>query len=108
MITKDETGTVFTGAPIGVIGDMQETPFECELAALLVRVLHLEIQASEIVPEAPLFGDGLGLDSIDALELALAISRDYGVELKSDHEHDRAMFASLRSLARHIELHRTK
>ncbi len=84
------------------------TPFEHELAELIVTALHLEIAPSGIAPEAPLFGDGLGLDSIDALELALAISRQYGMELKSDDERNLAIFASLRSLSRYVETHRTK
>ncbi len=84
-----------------------QTPFETELAQLLVTSLHLEIGTAEIEPDAPLFGDGLGLDSIDALELALAISRQYGIELKSDEERNRAIFSSLRSLAAHIGAHRT-
>ncbi len=82
--------------------------FEQEIAALLVSVLHLEIEPQEIEPEAPLFNEGLGLDSIDALELALAISRQYGLELKSDDERNRSIFASLRSLAAYVALHRTK
>jgi acyl carrier protein len=91
--------------PHPLAGD--QAPFERQIAALIVSCLHLEITADEIEPDAPLFGDGLGLDSIDALELALAISRSYGLELKSDDEHNQAIFASLRSLARHVELHRT-
>ncbi len=82
--------------------------FEQEIAALLVAVLHLEIPAQEIEVDAPLFNEGLGLDSIDALELALAISRDYGLELKSDDQRNRTIFASLRSLAAYVDLHRTK
>ncbi len=85
-----------------------QTPFEAEIAALIVASLHLEITAEEIDPEATLFTDGLGLDSIDALELALAISRDYGLELKSDDERNRSIFANLHSLARHVEQNRTK
>ena len=84
-----------------------QTAFEAELAGLIVTSLHLEIDAAEIEPEAPLFGEGLGLDSIDALELALAISRGYGLELKSDDERNRAIFSSLRSLAGYIAAHRT-
>ena len=84
-----------------------QTPFETELAQLLVTSLHLEIGAAEIEPAAPLFGEGLGLDSIDALELALAISRQYGLELKSDEERNREIFSSLRNLASHIRAHRT-
>jgi acyl carrier protein len=86
----------------------QQSPFEAEIATLIVSCLHLEIAPGEIDPTAPLFGDGLGLDSIDALELALAISRDYGLELKSDDERNRTIFANLRSLAAHVETHRTK
>jgi acyl carrier protein len=85
-----------------------QTPFEASLAALIVTCLHLEIGSAEIEPEAALFGEGLGLDSIDALELALAISRDYGLELKSDDERNRSIFTSLRSLAAYVETHRTK
>ena len=73
-----------------------------------MSTLNLEISPEEIYPEAPLFREGLGLDSIDALELSLAISRNYGFELKSDDERNRQIFASLRSLAGHIATHRTK
>ncbi len=82
--------------------------FERELAELLVSVLQLEVAAADIQPEAALFHEGLGLDSIDALEIALAVSRRYGVELKSDDEQNGRIFASLRSLAGHIERHRTQ
>lgn len=85
-----------------------QTKFEAEMAALIVRSLHLEMAADDIEPEAPLFVDGLGLDSIDALELALAISRAYGLELKSDDARNRSIFADLRSLADHVEHNRTK
>ncbi len=83
-------------------------PFEAELAELIVASLHLEITAAEIEPTAPLFGEGLGLDSIDALELALAISRHYGLELKSDDERNGTIFSDLRNLAAYIGAHRTK
>ena len=79
---------------------------ELEVAALLVDTVHLELSASDIDPTAPLFGDGLGLDSIDALEIALAISQRYGFELKSDDEQNHRIFASLRSLAGHIAARR--
>ena len=81
---------------------------EAEVAQLIVDSLKLEMAPGEIEPEAPLFGEGLGLDSIDALELALSISRTYGLELKSDDERNHRVFASLRNLAGHIEDHRTK
>jgi acyl carrier protein len=85
-----------------------QTPFQAELAALIVESLHLEIGPDEIDPEAPLFIEGLGLDSIDALELALAISRVYGLELKSDDARNRAIFANLHNLADHVGRARTK
>ncbi|MFT8243686.1 phosphopantetheine-binding protein [Roseomonas sp. BN140053] len=83
-------------------------PMEAEVAALIVEALHLEVSPEEIELDAPLFGEGLGLDSIDALEIALAISRRYGFQLRSDDERNGRIFASLRSLAAHIEKHRTR
>jgi acyl carrier protein len=87
---------------------MQTTAFESELAALIVQALNLEISPDEIEPEAPLFGDGLGLDSIDMLEIALAVSKKYGFKLRSDDADNERIFASLRALTAHIEKHRTK
>jgi acyl carrier protein len=81
---------------------------ESEVAHLIVEVLHLEVPAEQIDPAAPLFGEGLGLDSIDALEIALAISRRYGFQLRSDDERNHNIFASLRSLAAHVGKHRTR
>lgn len=79
------------------------TDFELDVARLIVSALELEdVTAEEIDPEARLFREGLGLDSIDALELSLAISRQYGVQLKSDNERDREAFRSLRALAAYI------
>jgi acyl carrier protein len=80
---------------------------EAELAALLVEALNLEVQPAEIDPTAPLYGDGLGLDSIDILELALEVSRRYGFQLRSDDENNHLIFQSLRSLAGHVATHRT-
>ncbi len=81
---------------------------EAELAALLVQALNLETSASEIDPRAPLYGEGLGLDSIDILEVALEVSRRYGFELRSDDEQNKHIFASLRSLAAHVAANRTR
>ena len=81
---------------------------ERALAELIVSSLQLEVVAGEIALDASLFGEGLGLDSIDALELALAISRAYGVELRSDDERNQRVFASIRSLSAHVEAHRTR
>jgi acyl carrier protein len=84
-----------------------QSPLESEVAQLIVESLNLEeVQAAGIDPEAPLFREGLGLDSIDALELALAMSNKYGFKLRSDDENNKAVFASLRALARHVEQHR--
>ena len=80
---------------------------EEELAQLIVKTLNLDISASEIDPDAPLFGEGLGLDSIDVLEIALAISQNYGVQLRSDDENNAEIFQSLRSLNRDIQKRRT-
>lgn len=81
---------------------------EYEVAQLLVDALHLEMTAGDIRPEEPLFGEGLGLDSIDALEIALAISRAYGFELRSEEGREHRVFASLRNLTRYIDTHRTR
>ena len=81
-----------------------QTAAERELAQLLVESLNLEdVEAGAIDPEAPLFNAGLGLDSIDALELALAISKHYGFQLRSDNDENRRIFASLRALSAHVE-----
>ena len=84
------------------------SPLEAEVAKLIVRALTLKVDPSQIRPEDPLFGDGLGLDSIDALELSLAISQSYGYQIRSDDPEAVATFASLRSLSQSIEKHRTK
>ena len=84
-----------------------QTPAEAALAELLVEVLNLEdIEPEEINPEEPLFGDGLGLDSIDALEIALAISQEHGVEMKAEDEATKSAFATLRSLNAFVEEHK--
>jgi len=81
---------------------------EAELAQLLVSSLNLEMAPDEIDPAEPLYGEGLGLDSIDILELALVISKRYGFQLRSDNEDNIRIFSSLRALAAHIATHRTK
>ncbi len=92
-------------APVDDLG----REFEQELAQVLVSALNLELSADEIVPDAPLFGDdGIGLDSIDVLEIALTLSKKYGVELRSDDQNNTRIFASLRSLAAWVQAHRTR
>ena len=84
-----------------------QTPAELELAQLLVEALNIDgIAASDIDPSAALFGGDLGLDSIDALELALAVSKHYGFSLRSDNPDNARIFGSLRALAAHIEQNR--
>ena len=85
----------------------QTTAFESELAELIVETLNLETAPDEIDPDAPLFGGGLELDSIDILEIALAVSKNYGFKLRSDDADNERIFASLRALTAHIEKHRT-
>ena len=83
---------------------MSSSERELEVAALIVEALNLEdISASEIEPEAPLFREGLGLDSIDALEIAMAISQKYGFQLRSDDPDNATIFSTLRQLSEHIE-----
>jgi acyl carrier protein len=87
---------------------MTQTAAEAELATMIVAALNLEdADAATIDPELPLFGAGLGLDSIDALELSLEISKRYGVQLRSEDESNRKIFASLRALSAHVQAHRT-
>jgi acyl carrier protein len=79
-----------------------------EVAALIVEALNLDVTPEDIRPDDPLYGEGLGLDSIDMLEISLVISKQYGFQLKSDNENNVKIFASLRSLSEHIASQRTK
>ena len=79
-----------------------------EVADLIVTALNLDMQASDIEPDAPLFDEGLGLDSIDVLEVALVISKRYGFQVRSDNEDNLRIFSSLRALTTHIATQRTK
>jgi acyl carrier protein len=84
-----------------------QTPAEFARAELIGAAVNLEdVRPADVDPEAPLFGEGLGLDSIDALEIALEISKRYGVQLRADDEENRQIFASLRALAAHVEIQR--
>lgn len=76
---------------------------EKEVAELIIECLNLEdLSAADIDPEEPLFGDGLGLDSIDALELALAVTQKYSVQLRADDANVQEIFGSLRNLSSYI------
>ncbi|HVF63686.1 MAG TPA: phosphopantetheine-binding protein [Casimicrobiaceae bacterium] len=81
---------------------MQQSAFEAEVAALIASAVNLDAPPSSIDPTAALFGEGLGLDSIDLLEIALAVTQRYGCELRSDDPDNRRIFACLRNLAAHI------
>jgi acyl carrier protein len=81
---------------------------QLEVAQLIVEALNLEIQAADIAPEAPLYGDGLGLDSIDILEISLVISKRYGLQLRADDQDNQSFFSSLGSLTAYIASQRTR
>lgn len=81
-----------------------QTENEKALAVLIIEALNLEdVAPDDIEPEEPLFGDGLGLDSIDALELALAITQKYAIQLKAEDANTHKAFGTLRSLNIYIE-----
>lgn len=84
------------------------TSLELEVAGLIVAALNLDMPPESIAPEAPLYGEPLGLDSIDILEIALVVSKQYGVQIKADGENNLRIFASLNSLTAYIREHRTK
>lgn len=89
--------------------DIAQPGFEQELAQHIISALNLDISPAEIDPLAPLYGDeGLGIDSIDVLEISLVVTKQYGVQLRSDDGNNANIFASLRSLANHIQQNRTK
>lgn len=79
-----------------------------EVAALIVEALNLDVQPQDVKPDDPLYGEGLGLDSIDMLEISLVISKHYGFQLRSDNDNNDKIYASLRALTTHIASQRTK
>lgn len=90
-------------------GQAPDSELEREVAGMIVAALNLEIGPEAIEAEAPLYGDeGLGLDSIDILEVALVVSKRFGFQLKADSEDNFKVFSSLRSLCQYIAAHRTK
>jgi len=90
-------------APAADTGDLQQ-----ELAELIVQALNLDLAPAAINPQAALYGEGLGLDSIDILEIALVVSKRYGIQLRADSEENGEIFRSLGHLAAYIAAHRTK
>lgn len=85
-----------------------DKPLELEVAGLIVEALNLDMTPESIEPDAPLYGDPLGLDSIDILEIALVMSKQFGVQIKADGEDNLRIFASLNALTAYIREHRTK
>ena len=87
---------------------LENKTLEHEIKSLIVTTMALEdVVADDIDTDAPLFNEGLGLDSIDALELGLALQKRYGVTLAADSEETRRHFASVRSLAAFVAAART-
>ncbi len=85
----------------------EQSPAERKMAELLIEVLNLEdMEPEEIIVDEPLFGEGLGLDSIDALEISLAVSQQYNVEMKAENEGVREAFATLKTLTEYVESNR--
>ena len=83
--------------------DLDSSELEAELKRIIVESLQLEdVEPADIDTEAPLFVEGLGLDSIDALELGMVLRREFGVEIKADEVRNREIFTSVRSLAAFI------
>jgi len=86
----------------------QKSELELELAQLIVDTLNLEeTSATDIDPDQPLFNEGLGLDSIDALELSLALSKRYGCKFQSDDEETAKVFATISSLSDYVKINGT-
>lgn len=108
LVAVNSDGTDAHPADRSPVDEQTASPTEFELAQLIVVTLNLEVSAAEIKPDARLYREGLGLDSIDVLELALAISKKYGLNLRSDDENNHEIFSSLRSLNKHIQQHRSK
>ena len=103
------THTANPGIPMSE--NFASVPFEdlmSEVAALIVEALNLDVQPQDVKPDDPLYGEGLGLDSIDMLEISLVISKHYGFQLRSDNENNDKIYASLRALTTHIASQRTK
>jgi acyl carrier protein len=81
--------------------------WEAEIAAVIIEALGLDVEVEAMVPDAPLYGGALGLDSIDMLEIATVISQHYGVEIRSGDARNENIFASLRALAAHVARNRS-
>ena len=92
----------------GMESVVPQSELENEVAGLIVEAVNLEVTPQTLDPDVHLFGEGLGLDSIDLLEVALAVSRKYGFQLRSDDPDNERIFSSLRALSAHVARHRTR
>ena len=103
MISTSDTSVMkLLNDPVSQTSDSNELA----LARLIVETLNLDVAPAAIDPHAPLFGEGLGLDSIDMLEIALAVSQTFGVKLRADDTDNDRIFGSLASLSHYIQQHR--
>ena len=98
----DKASLMQKPAPLADVG------LQRELATLFVQALNLDVAPADIDPNAPLYGEGLGLDSIDILEIALLVSKQYGIQIRADSQENQQIFRSLRHLADYIAVQRTK
>ena len=94
--------------PVPMNGREADPALMREIAGLIVTALNLEVSADDIDPKAPLYKEGLGLDSIDILEVALVVSKKYGFKLKEDDQENVKVFRSLQDLAAHVAERRTQ
>ena len=97
-----------TSGPEQISAGDSRAPLQLEVAALIVTALNLDVEPASIDAGDPLYGEGLGLDSIDILEVALEVSKRYGFQLRADNEDNVRIFRSLSSLTEHVAQHRTK
>lgn len=102
-LQPDAPAGTITTPPVAAAAD---SAFELEIAEHLVEALNLEVAATDIDPTEPLYDGSLGLDSIDILEIALTISKKYGLQLRADDADNHKIFATLRTLAAHVQAHR--
>jgi acyl carrier protein len=85
-----------------------DASLEREIATMIVKALNLEVDPNNKKLDDPLYGDGLGLDSIDILEIALVLSKRFGIQMKADSEDNFHIFSSLGNLTAYIAENRTK
>jgi acyl carrier protein len=94
--------------PQDTVNDQAVEQIVPDLVQLIIEALNLELQPQDVDPDGPLYGEGMGLDSIDMLEISLVISKRYGFQMRSDNENNQKIFASPRAQAAHIAQHRTQ